>query len=84
MVYYITSVCHGAKHIIKVKLSNGTIWTKQKVVTTINGGNEVKTKAPNGRTAKVRTFKIKGVDYIRSVRDDTPIDNLGNLPKFDC
>ena len=37
-----------------------------------------------GKTAKVRTFERGGVDYIRSDRDDTKKDNLGNLPKFSC
>ncbi len=83
MVYYITKVCPKKSPIKKVELSTGAIWTKQKVVTTIKGGGEVKTRA-NGKTAKVRTFKRNGVDYIRSDPDKTPVDNLGNLPKFTC
>lgn len=84
MVDYITEVCHGSTHIKKVKLSDSTELTKQQVVNKINNGNDVYTKDKAGKTAKVRTFKRGGVDYIRSVKDDTTEDNLGNLPKFSC
>jgi hypothetical protein len=84
MVDYITEVCHGITHIKSVKFSDGTISTKQQVVNKINNGNDVSTKDTAGKTAKVRTFQRGGIDYIRSDRDDTKKDNLGNLPKFSC
>ena len=84
MVDYITEVCHGSTHIKSVKFSDGTILTKQQVVNKINNGNDVSTKDTAGKTAKVRTFNRGGVGYIRSDRDDTTKDNLGNLPKFTC
>jgi hypothetical protein len=84
MVDYITEVCHGSTHINKVKLSDDTILTKQQVVTKINNDNSVYTKTSSGIKAKVNTFTRSGVNYIRSDKDTTEEDNLGNLPKFSC
>lgn len=85
MNYWIIAVCHGKTHIEKVKLADGSIATKQQVVNSINSGDIIRTQvAGESETPLVRTFKIDGVDYIRSVADDIKGDNLGNLPKFAC
>ena len=46
MKYWITEVCHGEKHIEKVKIfktGKPEIWTKGEVVESIKNGNEIYT-----------------------------------------
>lgn len=92
MKYWITEVCHGEKHIEKVKIfknaSRHEIWTKNEVVEKIKNGNDIytiiKVKGQWKIGAKVRTFQLKETDYIRTVPDDEPQDSLGRLTKFKC
>ncbi|MGA2677114.1 MAG: DUF3892 domain-containing protein [Methanobacterium sp.] len=92
MKYWITEVCHGEKHIEKVKIfkSSGKpeIWTKGEVVESIKNGNEIytmiKVKGEWKLGAKVKTFQRNEMDYIHTVRDEVAQDNLGKLTKFSC
>ena len=82
-------------HIVKVLLhedlgdviSRGTEETRGTVVAHLDGGRTVMTiyRGAEGkwtRGAEVRVVNIGGEKFIRTDRDATKKDNLGNLPRF--
>jgi hypothetical protein len=92
MKYWITEVCHGEKHIEKVKIfknaSKPEIWTKNDVIECIKNGNDIytliKVKGEWKVGAKVKTFQRNETDHIHTVPGEEPQDNLGQLTKFSC
>lgn len=90
--YAITAICRKSEreHIIRVKMFkvgvetsvNAIEWTKDQVVTLINGGRSIYTYPNNSIGAIVRVYHYKGNNYLRSDKDDTPTDNLGNLTNY--
>lgn len=65
--------------------------TRQVVINALRDGNVFKTavaiKMPNGdpgwqTMATVIEVVINGTSYIKTVRDNTKVDNLGSLPSF--
>lgn len=94
--YGITAVDYdiNPKHIKNVQISlilgdrlgSSEIWSRNKVISTIENLHRVITvaKSPQGiKTADVRVVHYSnGEKYIRSVPDTTTADNLGNLPSI--
>ena len=91
--YAITGVHHEGVGIhrrivsVEVKANIGTtlgipnIWRRQEVVRQINSGTLFMTYTWQWG-AKVEVVTINGVEYLRTDRNQTPLDNLGNLPEF--
>ncbi|HUX22355.1 MAG TPA: DUF3892 domain-containing protein [Spirochaetia bacterium] len=68
-------------------VGTATIWTKDQVVTSINGGRSFKTiyKNQDGSWKQgedVRVVVIEGHSYLRTDANRTKADNLGELPEF--
>jgi hypothetical protein len=71
------------KHIEGVCTSDGTHYTRKKVVDSINEGNYWKTEA-GGYGETIKTIgscpKCSASPYIKTNPDSTGLDNLENLP----
>lgn len=94
--YWISEVCYNSRktHIDSVKIykqgsvspGNHSIWSRQNVVAELRSGYNIWTMTKeNGKWisgAKVQIVNVGGTEHIKTVRDSTPKDNLGNLPKF--
>lgn len=94
--YLIFTVRYNEKHshIIKVKtytdsgngLKDPYIENRDTVISKLKKGNEYCTiRKRNGDWAKgekVHKIVIKGKEYIRTDKNETEKDNLGNLPEF--
>ena len=95
--YAIVAVSYAAghSHILVVKRcpwldgewGDEAIKTKTEIVASINGGTPHSTarKSDDGYLVwgeDVHVFSLDGVDFIRSDRNETPEDNLGELPEF--
>lgn len=95
--YYIKSVCYGGGSSIKeVKTSNalqsepGTRRTRAEVVKDIDTYNKAVYTATKRsgvwyEGSRVNTVTVSGVKYLRTDRNSTARDNLGELPEYtDC
>jgi len=96
VLYWISEVCYNPQktHISSVKIyqdghissGNHSIWSRQNVVTAIKNGHDIWTMTKERgkwiKGAKVQIVPVEGTEYIKTVNDSTPKDNLGNLPKF--
>ena len=60
-------------------MGDGVIYSKQTIVTFIDAGSEF--VVPSGE--KVRVVKFGSEKFLRSVANDSPEDNLGELPLFE-
>lgn len=94
--YYISRVRYNLQetHIEKVEvygISNESLtspseWTRQQVISTIERGYIIMTMYKrNGKWEQgehVRVITVNGVKYIRTDSNNSPKDNLGNLPRF--
>jgi hypothetical protein len=71
-------------HVGWVRLSNGTVLSRDDVFAAMSRGATFRTLAPNGTSATVIRVQCKrGThDYLRSDRDYTRDDNLDELPTF--
>lgn len=56
--------------------------TKDQVVNSIESSKEYYTWYSNKVGAKVNVVKVNGNKYLRTDRNETPKDNLENLPNF--
>ncbi|WP_262152685.1 DUF3892 domain-containing protein [Chryseobacterium foetidum] len=71
------------------RLSNGRVFTKDEVISSLSLGHTFKTATYNYTTgswsngANVGTVRIGYVTYLRTDRDSTARDNLGNLLLID-
>jgi len=68
-------------------LSNGEVWSRQRVVSTIDAGYTFTTVVadPNRywfRGAAVNVVQVGGERFLRTDRDQWKADNLGNLPEL--
>jgi len=87
--YFITRVSYDKEHshIINVKLLKDMktnmpeVWKKDDIIKAIKEGKVFFTYK-NGERAKVEPFPIDGKVYLRTDKNSTPKDNLGNLPEF--
>lgn len=71
------------EHITQLKLSTGTVETREKVHDNIKGGNEYYYTSVGGRKPRVEAAtSAKGTKYVRTHPDDSKLDNLLNLPRF--
>jgi Protein of unknown function (DUF3892) len=76
------------KHIAKVKTTAAVTYTRAEVVVGLDKGEDWKTQAPSGASAKIEKISYCPASscllspYIRTVRDATKADNLDNLPVF--
>ena len=95
--YGISAVKYNSKgtHIDQVQIHqniNGGVgnveyWLRERVVSALKNNYVVITLPRNsegGLTigAQVIIDRINGIEYIKTVRDNTTHDNLGNLPRF--
>ena len=88
--YFITAVRTGLvatpiahEHITDVKLSHGTIWTREWVIAVIAAGHEVYTNAsPADRVIVDRCPDCGAGSYITTAPDRTPENNLLHVSRF--
>lgn len=94
--YWISEVCYNSQntHINQVKIykqgkvspGNDETWSRASVINSLRNENKISTMTnENGKWfigSKVEISNIRGTDYIKTVKDSTPKDNLGNLPRF--
>lgn len=69
------------------KLGNKIVFPKNEVINKIEGGITFCTAKKNdqgkyNRGSDVHVVTVNGRKYIRTDRNDTPEDNLGELPEF--
>lgn len=67
--------------------NSSTVWTRKEIVTAIYSGvvfHTIKKQGNNkwNKVALVETFNINNTQYIKTQRDKTKKDYLGQLPKF--
>ena len=90
---FITAVRYDANHpahskhpIITAYLVDGEEWGRERLLKELARREEgtFRTRTPQGQQAAVRLSFVgpKFIPYIRTIRDDTPADNLGGLPQF--